>query len=60
MVAIPLDIIVKGLQLAVIGMAFVFIVLFGIEIMIRITGKVFGPKVQVSQSPPTTETKEGG
>jgi Na+-transporting methylmalonyl-CoA/oxaloacetate decarboxylase gamma subunit len=53
-----------GLWLAAVGMVFVFGALFLIEILVRIVGKVFGPKaspeVEVSQSPPASETKEGG
>lgn len=66
MVEIPIEALMTGIKLAVIGMAFVFAALFGIEILVRIMGKVFGPKVKVSseaevpQSPPATETKQGG
>lgn len=56
----PLDAIINALGLAAIGMVFVFVTLFGVEILLRIIGKVFGPKPQVPESPPVVETKQGG
>lgn len=61
-IALASDVILTALGLAGIGMLFVFVVLFGVEILTRIIGKAFGPKPQplVPESPPTEEIKQGG
>lgn len=42
-----------GLELTVIGMSTVFSILFGLEVLVRITAKIWGPKaLQVQEAPP--------
>jgi len=60
--ALTMDVILTALGLAGIGMLFVFVVLFGVEILTRVIGRVFGPKPQpqVPETPPTEGIKQGG
>jgi len=59
-IEIILEDLITGLRLTVVGIAVVFLSLFGIEIMIRIIGKIWGPKGEVLQAPPPKKTEEKG
>jgi len=60
LIEIILEDLITGLRLTVVGIAVVFLSLFGIEIMIRILGKIWGPKGEVSQVSPPEKTGEKG
>lgn len=60
MIEIILEDLITGLRLTVVGIAVVFLSLFGIEIMIRILGKIWGPKGEVLQAPLLKEAEKKG
>jgi len=59
-IEIILEDLITGLRLTVVGIAVVFLSLFGIEIMIRILGKIWGPKGEVLQAPSLEEVEKKG
>jgi Na+-transporting methylmalonyl-CoA/oxaloacetate decarboxylase gamma subunit len=60
MIEIISEDLITGLRLAVVGVAIVFLSLFGVEIMIRILGKIWGPKGEVLQAPPLKKAEKKG
>jgi hypothetical protein len=60
LIEIPLGDLITGLRLTIVGIAVVFFSLFGIEILIRVIGRIWGPKEEVSQARPPEMTEKGG